>query len=158
MEMKQKRVVAATSIAVALAAPLEGLRQWAYYDPPGVLTVCYGSTKNVVKGVKYSIDECKRRLNTEMLQAVETVERCAPGLPVHTLAALGDAVYNLGPTIVCDTQRSTAARLLKAGKVVEACQQLPRWNKANVGGVMVALPGLTKRRAAEMNLCMQGLT
>ncbi len=158
MTPKQKRITAAATIATSIAIPAEGLRQWAYYDPPGVLTVCYGSTKNVVKGVKYSIDECKRRLNADMLEAIETVEQCAPGLPVHTLAAFGDAVYNLGPTIACNTSKSTAARLLKAGKVVEACQQLPRWNKAKVGGVMVALPGLTKRRAEEMNLCMQGLT
>jgi GH24 family phage-related lysozyme (muramidase) len=35
--------------------------------------------------------------------------------------------------------------------------QLPRWNKARIAGVAVALPGLTKRRNAEMTLCMKGL-
>lgn len=155
---KQKRVAAATAIATSLAIPMEGLRRIAYYDPPGVLTVCYGTTKNVVKGKVYTTAECKALLDRDMREAVETVEKCVPGLPVHTLAAFGDAVYNLGPTIACDTAKSTAARLLKAGKVVEACQQLPRWNKARVGGVMVVLPGLTKRRNEEMTLCMQGLT
>ena len=51
---------------------------------------------------------------------------------------------------------STAARMLKAGDIAGACQQLPRWDKASVGGVMVSLPGLTKRRAKEMALCMEG--
>ena len=156
MDPKKKRLAAAATIATALAVPMEGLRQWAYYDPPGILTVCYGSTKNVVKGKKYSLEECKARLDSDMMAAAEMVERCVPGLPMHKLAAFADAVYNMGPTITCDTAKSTAARLLAAGKTEEACRQLPKWNKAKVGGVFVALPGLTKRRNAEMELCLQG--
>lgn len=154
---KKKRIAAAVGVATAMAIPMEGLRQYAYYDPPGILTVCYGSTTNVVKGKKYSLDECKQRLSVDMLMAIEEVERCAPNLPVNTLAAFGDAVYNIGPKIVCDKTKSTAARLLAAKQVEKACKELPKWNKANVGGVMVALPGLTKRRNAEMELCLQGL-
>lgn len=158
MTPKSKKIASATAIAIALAAPMEGLRQYAYYDPPGVLTVCYGSTTDVVKGKKYSIEECKARLNNEMRQAIETVERCVPGLPVHTLAAFGDAVYNLGPTIVCDTEKSDAARLLAQGNTAAACNQLPRWDKAKVAGVFISLPGLTKRRALEKELCLKGIT
>lgn len=154
---KGKRVGAAVALAAAIAIPAEGLRQWAYYDPPGILTVCYGSTTNVQKGVKYSLDECKARLDADMLAAVQAVDRCAPGLPVPVLAAFGDAVYNIGPTVACDTSRSTAARLLKAGDLRGACDQLPRWNKARVAGTMVELPGLTKRRAKERELCLEGL-
>lgn len=152
-----KRVGAAVALAAAIAIPAEGLRQWAYYDPPGILTVCYGSTTDVQKGVKYSLDECKARLDADMLAAVQAVDRCAPGLPVPVLAAFGDAVYNIGPTVACDTSRSTAARLLKAGDLRGACDQLPRWNKARVAGAMVELPGLTKRRAKERELCLEGL-
>lgn len=154
---KGKRVGAAVALAAAIAIPAEGLRQWAYYDPPGILTVCYGSTTNVQKGVKYSLDECKARLDADMLAAVQAVDRCAPGLPVPVLAAFGDAVYNIGPTVACDTSRSTAARMLKAGDLAGACDQLPRWNKARVAGAMVELPGLTKRRAKERELCLEGL-
>lgn len=154
---KGKRVGAAVALAAAIAIPAEGLRQWAYYDPPGILTVCYGSTTNVQKGVKYSLDECKARLDADMLAAVQAVDRCAPGLPVPVLAAFGDAVYNIGPTVACDTSRSTAARMLKAGDLRGACDQLPRWNKARVAGTMVELPGLTKRRAKERELCLEGL-
>jgi GH24 family phage-related lysozyme (muramidase) len=67
--------------------------------------VCYGSTTNVQKGVKYSLDECKARLDADMLAAVQAVDRCAPGLPVPVLAAFGDAVYNIGPTVACDTSQ-----------------------------------------------------
>ncbi len=154
---KGKRVGAAVALAAAIAIPAEGLRQWAYYDPPGILTVCYGSTTNVQKGVKYSLDECKARLDADMLAAVQAVDRCAPGLPVPVLAAFGDAVYNIGPTVACDTSRSTAARLLKAGDLRGACDQLPRWSRATVAGVSVELPGLVKRRAKERELCLEGL-
>ena len=146
----------ALALATAIAVPAEGLRQWAYYDPPGVLTVCWGSTTDVVKDRFYSLDECRDRLDADMLQAIDTVERCAPGMPEPMLAAWADAVFNLGPAIVCNRDKSTAARLLATKQYRPACQQLPRWNKARVAGVMVELPGLTKRRAKEMALCLTG--
>lgn len=151
-----RRRAAAAALAVAIAVPAEGLRQWAYRDPPGILTVCYGSTTNVQAGVKYSLEECKARLDDDMRRAIATVDTCAPGLPEKVLAAFGDAAYNLGPKIACDLQNSTAARYLKAGDLAAACQQLPRWSKARVGGSLVSLPGLTKRRAKEMALCLEG--
>lgn len=153
---KSKRMAAALALATALAVPAEGLRQFAYYDPPGILTVCYGHTgPDVAKGRKYSLAECDQLLTDDMRKAVEAVERCAPGLPENVLAAFADAVYNMGPTIACDTQRSTAARLLQSGDIAGACRQLPRWDKARVAGIMVSLPGLTKRRQAELELCTQ---
>ncbi len=151
---KMRRWKSAAVIATAIAIPAEGLRQYAYYDPPGILTVCYGSTTQVQKGKKYSLEECRTRLDNDMLDAIRTVDRCVPNLPDNVLAAFGDAVYNMGPRIACDTSRSTAARLLKAGKTKEACRELPKWNKANVGGSMVQLPGLTKRRQSEMEICL----
>ena len=151
---KFRRWKAAAAIATAIAIPAEGLRQYAYYDPPGILTVCYGSTTSVQKGKKYSLEECRARLDNDMLDAIRAVDRCAPGLPDNVLAAFGDATYNMGPRIACDTIRSTAARLLKAGRINEACRELPKWNKANVGGYMVPLPGLTKRRQVEMAVCL----
>lgn len=152
-----KRIGTAIAAACAIAIPAEGLRHYAYRDPPGILTVCYGSTTDVRAGRYYPLAECQARLDADMRAAVETVERCAPGLPWQTLAAFGDAVYNLGPVIACDKARSTAARHLAAGRIADACNQLPRWDKANVGGVMVELPGLTKRRATEQALCLQGV-
>ena len=155
MNERSKRIGTAAAIATAIAIPAEGLRQFAYYDPPGILTVCYGTTgPEVVKGKKYSLDECREMLNTDMLAAVEKVESCQPGLPQNVLAAFADAVYNLGPTIACNTDKSTAARKLAAGLIEDACNQLPRWNRASVGGVMVPLPGLTKRREKERQLCL----
>lgn len=151
---RRARLGRAAVIAAALAIPAEGLRQVAYYDPPGILTVCRGHTgSDVEKGRVYSIAECDALLQQDMREAVETVERCQPGLPEPVLAAFSDAVYNLGPTIACDPGRSTAARMLAAGDYAGACDQLLRWTKARVAGVLVTLPGLTKRRAEERAVC-----
>lgn len=155
MTPPSKRFAIAIAIASAIAMPAEGLRQLAYRDPVGILTVCYGATgQGVTTGKKYSLDECKSRLDKDMLEAVETVERCQPGLPENVLAAFSDAVFNLGPTIACDRGRSTAARFLATQQYDAACNQLPRWNKARVAGELIELPGLTKRRMKERELCL----
>lgn len=159
MATPKQRAAAAAALATVIAIPAEGIRQFAYYDPPGILTVCYGHTgADVVAKRKYSMDECNALLTEDMKNAVAIVEKCQPGLPVPVLAAFSDAVFNLGPTLACSRTGSTAARMLYAGDLAGACNQLPRWDKARVLGAMITLPGLTKRRAAERDLCLTGLT
>lgn len=143
--------------ATAIAVPMEGLRQYAYRDVTGLPTVCFGSTKGVKIGDFRTVPECKAMLTEEMTGYINAVDKCQPGLPPEVLAAFSDAAYNLGTTIACNTNASTAARLLKSGDFRGACNQLQRWDKARVGGVMVTLPGLTKRRAMERDLCLSGL-
>lgn len=155
MTETQKRIAVAAAIATAIAIPAEGLRQYAYKDTGGILTVCAGHTgKGVAVGKKYSLAECSKFMNDDMKIAVEAVERCVPGLPSNVLAAFSDAVYNMGPKIACDVSRSTAAKYLKQGKYELACKELPKWDKAMIGGKFVPLPGLTKRRAQEMAVCL----
>lgn len=150
----QKRVTIATAIAAALAAGHEGIKFTPYYDPPGILTVCRGHTGKDVQDRRYTLAECDALMDADMKKAVAIVERCAPGLPENVLAAFSDAVYNMGGTIACDTKASTAARFLKARELERACNELPKWDKARIGGVLTALPGLTKRRAEERKLCL----
>lgn len=149
---RQKRIATVSALACAIAIPAEGLRQFAYHDPVGILTTCYGHTgSDVLSGVKYSLDQCKELLTKDMMEAVNAVEKCHPGLPENVHAAFADAVFNLGPTVACN---STASKYLAAGDFHAACRELPRWNKARVAGALVPLPGLTKRRNAEMALCL----
>jgi len=149
------RVVAASALACTMATAHEGIKFTPYYDPPGILTVCRGHTGDV-QNRRYSLQECDALMDADMKKAINAVERCQPGLPVEVLAAFGDTTYNAGPKIACDTTHSTAARMLKAGDLKGACNQLPRWNKAIVAGVAVELPGLTKRRAEAQQLCLKG--
>lgn len=157
--IKSNRLAIAAALAAALAIPAEGLRQVTYYDPPGILTACRGHTgPDVHAGVRYSLEQCDVWLTNDMRAAVVKVDACAPGLPVEVLAAFSDAAFNAGPAIACDTAKSTAARYLRAGQLRAACDQLPRWDKARVAGVLVTLPGLSKRRAAERKLCLKGVS
>lgn len=149
MDRKQK-LAGIAAVAATLAAGYEGLYQYAYYDPrpnDPILTVCYGSTTDVQKGKKYSIEECKERLAGEMLQAVHDVEKCHPNLPDNVLIAFADAVYNIGPKVACN---STASKYLSQGNYEAACKELPKWDKSN-GQV---LRGLTRRRHEEMTICL----
>lgn len=156
---RSKRIAAGAAIAMALAAPAEGLRRVAYYDPPGILTVCRGHTgPDVRKDKLYSLSECDSLFSDDMRKAITTVDRCQPGLPVNVLAAFADAVYNMGPHIACDTRAaplgSTPARKLAAHDFTAACHALRLYNKAKVGGVMVVLPGLDTRRSREEARCL----
>lgn len=151
MNDRVKRLTVIAALAATVAAGFEGFRQHAYYDPrpnDPILTVCYGHTgTDVVKGKRYTFEECKQLLNDDMLDAVRVVERCHPGLPDNVLLAFADAVYNIGPKVAC---KSTASKYLSQGNYEAACRELPKWNKSNG----VVLPGLTKRRIEEMNLCL----
>jgi GH24 family phage-related lysozyme (muramidase) len=151
------RLFRVLALAVAIAAPAEGLRRIAYNDPVGILTVCYGSTGDVRPDQVASLAECHARLSVDMINAIQLVDGCVPGLPEPVLAAFADATFNIGPRIACDPETSTAARLLAAGKLREACEELPRWNKAKVAGILTPLPGLTARRERERQLCLSGL-
>ena len=153
---KRTAIVAAV---VAVLGPAEGLRQVAYRDPPGILTVCEGHT-DAAGGAPinphhvYTIAECKQYTQGDATRAVDRVMGCSPwDTPDRVVVAFSDAVFNLGSTIACDREKSTAARMLYAHDWVGACAQLTKWDKARVAGLMVALPGLTKRRALERSIC-----
>ena len=152
MGVREKAI--AVGLACAIAAPMEGLRQRAYRDPVGIPTICFGSTKGVQIGDTKTEAECKAMLTAEMLETVNVVDRCVPNLPPRVLAAVSDAAYNVGHAIACNPEKSTVARRLKAGDIRGACDALLAWDKARIGGVLVALPGLTKRRQMEHDLCL----
>ena len=148
----------AVVIAASIAIPAEGLRQAWYLDPVGIDTVCYGTTRDIDKTKVYTKDECMSLLPKDMGDAVRQVDACVSDLPIGVLAAFSDAVYNIGSKIACDPSQSTAARLLKARDLAGACRQLPLWNRGRVAGIAVELPGLTKRRAREMEICLKDVT
>jgi GH24 family phage-related lysozyme (muramidase) len=152
--MAADRKAIALVLATALAVPMEGLRQYAYRDPIGLPTICFGSTKGVKMGDFRTVPECKALLTEEMSRVIKRVDECRPGLPSVVLAAFADAAYNVGEHIACDSARSTAARKLAAGDITGACLELPKWDKARVAGALVPLPGLTKRRLMERDLCL----
>lgn len=148
MDAKKRAIVLA--LAAAIAAPMEGMRQWAYKDPPGIPTICMGHTSGVKMGDFRTIPECKVLLTEDMNNAISAVEACHPNLPIPVLAAFSDATFNIGPKVACD---STASKYLSTGHYLQACRELLKWDYARVAGVLVKLPGLTKRRVLDYELC-----
>lgn len=157
------RSVATTSIAAVLAAaaafvaPWEGERTEAYLDriaSPPVWTVCYGETKGVKAGDRYSPQQCLDMLAASLQGYHAQLSKCVPELPQQpqgVQVALASWAYNVGAGAACI---STLAKRANAGDWRGACRdELPKWNKA--GGKVVK--GLSNRRAAELQLCLSSL-
>jgi lysozyme len=137
--------------AAALISRWEGVRYEAYPDPAtggAPYTACYGHTgPDVVRGKRYTMDECKAFLDADMRRANAAVRRCLPMPMLRQIeVALTSATFNLGPQVVCG---STLQRKALANDWPGACHELTRWNKA-AGRVM---RGLTLRRGDEAGIC-----
>jgi lysozyme len=145
-------------IAVPLVGTFEGLRLVAYRDPVGIPTICFGETQGVALGQKKTRAECDALLSSRLQEFDRELAKCLPALPAlppQTRAALVSWAYNVGSRAAC---ASTLVRKANANDFVGACNELPRWNKiTNAYGQRIILPGLTRRRAEERALCLEGL-
>lgn len=151
-------VAAGIALAASIAAPREGYMAYAYRDPVGVLTYCYGETENAKDAVgrKFSEAECRALLQRRMAHYEQGNAKCVPGyenLDVFVQAAFNDFSYNLGNGAFCN---GSIAAFLRAGNVKAACLKITAYDKARVHGVLKPLPGLTKRRALEQMYCLKG--
>jgi lysozyme len=144
-----KKGGAVAAICCTFVAGFEGIRQNAYQDVVGVWTVCYGETAGVKRGDHYSMAECKYMLQQRLDDYATPIESCLPGLPDARFIAFTSLAYNIGAQRAC---QSSAAKLIRAGKVAAGCQAFMMWNKAGP----ITYPGLTRRRAAERDLCLKG--
>lgn len=146
-------VVAASAGAVAY---FEGVIPRTYVDPVGIPTACAGETgSHIVMGQTYTIDQCMQMLDESLWRHWVGVSRCMHAeVTVNQAAAILSWSYNIGVGAACS---STLAKMVNRGAPAEAwCQQLTRWTKARKMGVVIELPGLVKRRAAERSMCLYG--
>jgi lysozyme len=147
--MTPKKKAGWAAIAVTIVAGFEGIRQYAYRDPIGIPTICFGETKGVKIGDRATIEECKGMLLESLELAHKSVSQCVK-VPMTDKreAALVSFAYNIGGGAFC---KSTLVKKLNSGDTVGACNELPKWDKAN--GIVLA--GLTKRREEERKLCLE---
>lgn len=148
-----KKSAALMAAAVALVGAWEGLRTVAYRDVVGIPTVCFGETRGVKMGDRYTVEQCKVMLGDALVEFETGMRRCLrdpDSIPDKTYTAFLSLSYNIGTGAFCG---STLVRLANAGNLEAACNQLPRWNRA--GGRVVR--GLTNRRADELRICLEGL-
>lgn len=57
----------AAQLSVDEISDYEGYVPQAYKDPVGIWTKCFGDTRNVTPGAKYSFDQCVQSLNSQIL-------------------------------------------------------------------------------------------
>lgn len=126
----------------------------AYLDIVQVPTICDGITRGVKIGQSATEAECAARLEIELIEHAEGVQRCTPQLwepgRERILFAAVSLAYNIGVPRYC---ASTAARRFQARSWRAGCDAIPMWNKA--GGRVVQ--GLVNRRARERAACLQGV-
>jgi len=136
---------------IEFIASHEGLKLKAYKCPAGVLTIGYGHTKGVMHGDVITKEHAIVYLKEDVTDAENAVKRHLKSLNQNQFDALVSFVFNVGSgnfqsstllkkAIVNPNDKSIAAEFMK-------------WNKAkNSSGILVELPGLTKRRQQEANL------
>lgn len=144
-------------LATAIIAKWEGEERIGYADhlAGGLPTACFGHTKTAVVGKRYSAEQCKEMLTSDVNEHAARIRACVPaGTPVEAQAAFLSLAFNIGTTAFCG---STVARRLNAGNLRGACDAMLMWAKARVAGKLVTIRGLLNRRENERALCLQGV-
>ena len=131
---------------IDLIKHFEGCELESYRCSANVLTIGYGTTKNVVEGMKITQNQAEEMLMKDLEEFEEYVEDLIDvPLEQNQFDALVAWTYNLGPT---NLKTSTLRKVLNKGAYDDVAEQIKRWNKAN-GKV---LKGLVRRRNAEAEL------
>ena len=152
----QKRTVAGVTVAgaslMAFVSGWEGDERTAYADKLayGLPTVCNGHTGADVKvGDVWTKAQCDAVLVRNLEKHGQGLLACVTvPLNQNQFDALASWTFNVGVGAACG---STLVKLLNQGRYADACNQLPKWDRA--GGRQVK--GLTNRRMSEMSLCLK---
>ena len=146
-----------SSVLIGGVVLWEGTRYTAYEDMVGVLTVCQGYTgKDIIRGKKYTSDECKSLLNKELYVHGKGLLDCI-SVPInqHQFDGLMLFTYNVGVGGACS---SRAVRLINQGMYEEGCKAIshgpdgkPAWSYVNK---TTFVPGLYNRRVYETKMCL----
>ncbi len=138
---------------IDLIKNFESLQLRVYVDPVGIPTIGYGHTNGVTMATRPIVVSQADRFLAEDIEEFEAGVTAAVKVPLNQnqFDALVSFAFNLG---IGSLQRSTLLKHLNARKVAQAAAEFPRWNMA--GGK--ALPGLTRRRAAEARLFNKPIT
>lgn len=135
---------------LALLKEYEGCRLSAYLDSGGIATLGYGHVAGVNLGMTCTQEQADAWLAEDSQKAVDGVSAAVKvDLTENERAACSVLAYNIG---VGAFRTSTLCRLLNAGDRAGAARSFLMWDKATVGGKLTELPGLQRRRAAEMHL------
>ena len=136
----------ASEKAYSLIRQFEGLRLTSYRCPAGVWTVGYGHTSGVVLGMKITKEQAEEFLKKDIETAENIVNAECLNLRQCQFDAIVSFVFNVGGG---NFRKSTLLKKTKANPDDNSIMdEFLRWVYAKG----VVLPGLQKRRLAEMRL------
>ena len=113
-----------------------------------MLTIGYGSTTNVTKGMMITEEYAEELLRQDLKRFEQAVERIIKvWLTQNEYDAIVSFAFNVGAGAL---EHSTFARRMNRGDNKAACfkEEFPKW----VNGSNGPLPGLVRRREAEVEL------
>lgn len=154
-----KVLSAAGVLAVGSIGGYEGLRLYSYPDVIGIWTACYGETKGIKPGMKFTKAQCDSMFIERLIEFETHMRACLDkpdSIPDKSYVAFLSLTYNIGWGVKGGRKGfcpSSVARYANAGNLVAACNALTAYNRA--GGKVVK--GLTNRRLAERKFCLEGL-
>lgn len=141
-------------VAINLVKEFEGFASQAYIDTDGTPVIGYGLSTiggtPVQIGDRISPLEADAALEAQLAMIQQELDRAIKvDLSDRQLSALASLSFNVGVNFIQD---STLVKKLNAGDYQGAANEFLRWDKANMGGRLVQLSGLTRRRQAERML------
>lgn len=146
-------LTAAGGLAVALVGGWEGLKLYSYRDVIGVWTACYGETRGIKPGMRFTRAQCDTMLIDGLEDFEAGMRACLTrpdAIPEKPYVAFLSLAYNVGAGTFC---QSSVARKANAGDLRGACDALMLY--VNAGGRRIQ--GLVNRRTAERKLCLEGV-
>ncbi len=147
-QYKQKalNIMKVSEKAYSLIRQFEGLRLTAYRCPAGVWTVGYGHTSGVVPGMTITKEQAEAFLRQDIKAAENVVNTECQNLRQCQFDALVSFVFNIGGG---NFRKSTLLKKIRVNPDDNSIMdEFLRWVYAKG----VVLPGLQKRRLAEMKL------
>lgn len=141
---------------VALIKNFEGFSATKYDDGVGVMTIGYGHAikKAEIFNKPISMQEAEAILVKDLAAVDAAISKWVTvPLNQNQYDAIGSFIFNLGAGSFAG---STLLKKLNAKDYEGASKEFIRWNKGRVKGVLVEMPGLTRRRLAEQKLFTTG--
>ena len=143
-----------SDIAVNLIKEFEGFKDHAYIDTDGTPVIGYGLSRiddqPVKIGDRISPKEAEIALNKHLQEIHRELDQLLKvELNEQQLSALVSISFNVG---IGSIKESTLIKKINQEDYAGAANEFLRWDKANQGGRLVQMPGLTRRRSAERQL------